>query len=186
MNAVYAPKRFLCQRDPTLAAIIRSDRGNWPDRPSESPIWGLLRIIIAQQVTTSIACRNAERLKATYPGLAVGHYVIPDVAILRYFGLPERRARCCAEIVEKANRILADVQGGLSWQQALSGIRGIGPWTVAVFRIMVLREPDVLPSGDVGLQRAIAKVHGPGANVETLSQRWQPYRSGACWYLWRT
>jgi DNA-3-methyladenine glycosylase II len=51
---------------------------------------------------------------------------------------------------------------------------------------MVLREPDVLPLGDVGLERAVAQVYGPTCVVEKLSENWRPFRSVACWYLWRT
>jgi DNA-3-methyladenine glycosylase II len=51
---------------------------------------------------------------------------------------------------------------------------------------MVLREPDVLPLGDVGLERAIANVYGADQDVEKLSENWRPFRSVACWYLWRT
>jgi DNA-3-methyladenine glycosylase II len=51
---------------------------------------------------------------------------------------------------------------------------------------MVLREPDVLPLGDVGLERAIAKVYGPGLDIQQLAENWRPFRSVACWYLWRT
>jgi DNA-3-methyladenine glycosylase II len=51
---------------------------------------------------------------------------------------------------------------------------------------MVLREPDVLPLGDVGLERAIANVYGRPHGVESLAERWRPFRSVACWYLWRT
>jgi 3-methyladenine DNA glycosylase/8-oxoguanine DNA glycosylase len=50
------------------------------------------------------------------------------------------------------------------------GIKGIGPWTISVFRIMVLRELDELPLGDVGLERAIANVYGKGRSVERLSE----------------
>jgi DNA-3-methyladenine glycosylase II len=62
----------------------------------------------------------------------------------------------------------------------------MGPWTVSVFRIMVLREPDVFPADDIGLRRAIAAAYGPKAQAARLSTKWRPYRSVACWYLWRT
>jgi DNA-3-methyladenine glycosylase II len=51
---------------------------------------------------------------------------------------------------------------------------------------MVLRDPDVLPSGDIGLERAIANVYGRRHSVERLGENWRPFRSVACWYLWRT
>jgi DNA-3-methyladenine glycosylase II len=88
--------------------------------------------------------------------------------------------------LQQSDEIRAKVQQGEKWEQALAGIKGIGPWTLAVFRIMVLRDPDVLPLGDVGLERAVTNVYGPGHNVETLAEKWRPFRSVACWYLWRT
>jgi DNA-3-methyladenine glycosylase II len=129
----------------------------------------------------------AERAKSVCPQLAKPtSAAVPDVAIFRTLGLSQRRAECCVNIVAKSDEIRAKVQQGQSWEEALAGIKGIGPWTVSVFRIMVLRDPDVLPTGDVGLQRAIANVYGPSANVEALGESWRPFRSVACWYLWKT
>jgi DNA-3-methyladenine glycosylase II len=105
---------------------------------------------------------------------------------LRAFGLTERRVECCLSIVRRSDEIRSSVRLGQPWEEALAGIKGIGPWTLSVFRIMVLREPDELPLGDVGLERAIANVYGRRRNVERLGERWRPYRSVACWYLWRT
>lgn len=79
-----------------------------------------------------------------------------------------------------------NVRQGQAWEQALAGIKGIGPWTISVFRIMVLRDPDELPLGDVGLRRAIANLYGTHHDVERLGDTWRPFRSVACWYLWRT
>ncbi|MFL6389689.1 MAG: hypothetical protein ACJ71U_19610 [Terriglobales bacterium] len=86
----------------------------------------------------------------------------------------------------KSDEIRAKVQQGQTWEEALSGIKGIGPWTISVFRIMVLRDPDVLPTGDVGLKRAITNIYGTSADVEALGESWRPFRSVACWYLWKT
>lgn len=142
---------------------------------------------MAQQVSTLVACQLAERAKSVYPQLLTPSPAItPDPAGLRGIGLSQRRAECCAEIVRRSDEILGNVAQGNTWEQALVGIKGIGPWTVAVFRIMVLRDPDVLPLGDVGLQRAIANVYGRPRNVERLGKTWRPFRSVACWYLWRT
>lgn len=112
--------------------------------------------------------------------------VLPELENMRRFGLPERRARCCVAVLERSEEIRTKVRNGKSWEEALSGIKGIGPWTLSVFRIMVLREPDELPSGDVGLERAVANVYGPSASVHQLGENWRPFRSVACWYLWRT
>jgi 3-methyladenine DNA glycosylase/8-oxoguanine DNA glycosylase len=101
-------------------------------------------------------------------------------------GLPTSRAQCCVTILQRSEEIRDKVQQGQTWGEALAGIKGIGPWTISVFRIMVLREPDELPLGDVGLERAIANVYGRCRSVERLGEKWRPFRSVACWYLWRT
>jgi DNA-3-methyladenine glycosylase II len=178
---------LLSCRDPTLARVVTSQSDRWPSRATENPIWGLVRIVMAQQVSTLVACRLAERAKSGYPQLMTpSPSAAPDPASLRAIGLSQRRAQCCADVVRLSEEILTKVQQGQPWEEALAGIKGIGPWTVSVFRIMVLREPDVLPLGDIGLERAIANVYGRHRNVERLGETWRPFRSVACWYLWRT
>jgi DNA-3-methyladenine glycosylase II len=177
----------LSSSDSTLGKVIASGSGRWPNYRTENPIWGLMRIVLAQQVSTVVACRLAERVRFEYPSLLTpSPSTVPEPKALRSLGVTQRRAECCAEIVRRSDEILASVAQGKPWEEALAGIKGIGPWTIAVFRIMVLREPDVLPLGDVGLERAITNVYGCSQNVEELSENWRPYRSVACWYLWRT
>jgi DNA-3-methyladenine glycosylase II len=142
---------------------------------------------MAQQVSTQVACRLAEKAKAAHPCLLKPSLAdAPDAANFRALGLSQRRAQCCADIVSCSKEILSRIEKGSPLDQALSGIKGIGPWTIAMVRIMVLREPDVLPLGDVGLERAIGRIYGPSSDVEKLSENWRPFRSVACWYLWRT
>lgn len=142
---------------------------------------------MAQQVSTIVACRLAERVKTAHPRLLTpSPAVVPETTGLRALGLSQRRAQCVADIVKRSDEILAKIEQGHSWEEALTGIKGIGPWTISVFRIMVLRDRDVLPLGDVGLERAIRNVYGRRRNVERLGEKWRPFRSVACWYLWRT
>lgn len=186
-NTLIVAEEKLSANDPTLANIITSLPGRWPSRPTENPIWGLLRIVMAQQVSTHVACRIAGRAKSAYPFLMTPSPAgVPDPVSLRAIGLSQRRAQCCADIVRQSDEILAKVGEGRTWEDALAGIKGIGPWTVSVFRIMVLRDPDVLPLGDVGLERAIRTVYRRARNLERLGETWRPFRSVACWYLWRT
>lgn len=182
-----AAEALLSRRDRVLASLIGNQLDRWPSKPTEDPIWGLIRIVMAQQIATRAACRLADRVKCAYPYLTrptSGR--VPDALCLQKAGLTQRRANCCIAILQRSDEIRANVQQGETWEHALAGIKGIGPWTLAVFRIMVLREPDVLPSGDVGLNRAIANVYGPGIDLVQLAENWRPFRSIACWYLWRT
>ena len=48
-----------------------------------------------------------------------------------------------------------------------------------------------VPVGDVGVQRAMRKLYGlrkhpSPARMTALARPWRPYRSIACWYLWRS
>jgi DNA-3-methyladenine glycosylase II len=187
MSCMPCIENELSTKDPVMRALIASEANRWPSQPTENVIWGLVRIVMAQQVSTVVACRLAERAKGSHPALlSPTPEIVLEAASLRAIGLSQRRAECCAEIVRRSDEILGAVAKGHSWEQVLKGIKGIGPWTIAVFRIMVLREPDVLPLGDVGLERAIENVYGAGQDVEKLSENWRPFRSVACWYLWRT
>jgi DNA-3-methyladenine glycosylase II len=186
-GSVLSAEQVLSKSDPILGDIIVSQSDRWPSEPTEDFIWGLIRIVMAQQVSTQVAARIADRVRSAHPSITTGSSgFVAKVEDLRSFGLPVRRARCCFEILQRSDEIRARVDQGQGWEHALAGIKGIGPWTLAVFRIMVLREPDILPLGDVGLERAIANVYGCGQNVEQLAEKWRPFRSVACWYLWRT
>ena len=74
---------------------------------------------------------------------------------------------------------------------ALTAIKGIGRWTAEMFLIFRLQRPDVLPVGDLGIQNAIQKAYRlrkkpTPERMRKLAAVWQPYRSIACWYLWRS
>jgi len=181
------PETSLSARDSRLARVIASQSARWPSKPTEEPIWGLIRIIMAQQISTVVACRLANRVKSAYPMLTTSSpNAVPDLNDLCALGLPERRANCCITVLQRSEEIRRSVRQGQTWKDALAGIKGIGPWTLSVFRIMVLRYPDEFPLGDVGLKRAIADVYGTANNVARLEEMWRPFRSVACWYLWRT
>ena len=73
----------------------------------------------------------------------------------------------------------------------LTRVKGIGVWTVHMFLIFALRRADVLPIGDLGVRAAIKKAYGLSDlpkpdEMERIATPWRPYRSVACWYLWRS
>jgi DNA-3-methyladenine glycosylase II len=76
--------------------------------------------------------------------------------------------------------------------QYLTQIKGVGKWTVEMILMFTLQRPDVLPVDDLGIQNAIAGLYGIGEKGKALKEKmvevaapWQPYRSYACYYLWR-
>jgi DNA-3-methyladenine glycosylase II len=73
----------------------------------------------------------------------------------------------------------------------LTAVRGIGPWTVHMLLIFHLGRPDVMPTGDFAIRLAFQKLYrkrvSPSPEVILRhSRHWQPYRSAASWYLWRS
>ena len=73
----------------------------------------------------------------------------------------------------------------------LIAVKGIGRWTADMFLMFTLHRPDVLPTGDLAIQKAIQRVYKlrkkPDVKkMEKIALRWQPYRTIASWYLWRT
>ena len=75
--------------------------------------------------------------------------------------------------------------------ERLVQVKGIGRWTAEMFLIFHLLRPDVLPVGDIGIQRAIAKHFNDGIrpspdDMDSIAEPWRPWRSVASWYLWRS
>ena len=73
----------------------------------------------------------------------------------------------------------------------LTEVKGVGTWTAQMFLMFSLRRPDVLPTGDFGIQSAIRKHYRKRkmpkpAEMEKIAKPWSPYRTFACWYLWRS
>jgi DNA-3-methyladenine glycosylase II len=75
--------------------------------------------------------------------------------------------------------------------QHLTQVKGVGVWTAHMFLMFSLRRPNVLPTGDYGVQVAIRKHYKKRKlptpkEMEKIAKAWEPYRSVACWYLWRS
>jgi DNA-3-methyladenine glycosylase II len=73
----------------------------------------------------------------------------------------------------------------------LTQVKGVGVWTAHMFLMFTLKRPNVLPTGDYGIQAAIKKHYKkrkmPKPEVMAkIARAWEPYRSVACWYLWRS
>lgn len=73
----------------------------------------------------------------------------------------------------------------------LTQVKGIGVWTAHMFLIFSLRRLNVLPTGDYGVQMAVKKHYRKRKlpkpkDMEKIARAWEPYRSVACWYMWRS
>ena len=69
-------------------------------------------------------------------------------------------------------------------------VKGIGEWTAQMFLMFTLTRPDVLPTGDLGIQKGFQKLFKLKAKpspkqMERLAKQWAGHRTLACMYLWR-
>ena len=118
------------------------------------------------------------------------------LANLRTCGLSQRKAEYILDLSVHFSDKLVHPQKWASMDDEavigeLTAIRGIGRWTAEMFLIFNLQRPDVLPLDDVGLLNAISLHYFSGEPVSRfeareVSQAWQPWRTVATWYLWRS
>lgn len=69
-------------------------------------------------------------------------------------------------------------------------VKGIGEWTAQMFLMFTLHRPDVLPTGDLGIQKGFQRLFNlrakpSPAHMERLARPWAGHRTLACMYLWR-
>lgn len=69
-------------------------------------------------------------------------------------------------------------------------VKGIGEWTAQMFLMFTLHRPDVLPTGDLGIQKGFMRLFKLRAKpsperMEKLARAWAGHRTLACMYLWR-
>ena len=69
-------------------------------------------------------------------------------------------------------------------------VKGIGQWTADMFLIFTLSRVDVFPLGDLGVKKGVAIIENlkklpTEKNMAEISEKWQPYRTIAAWYMWK-
>jgi DNA-3-methyladenine glycosylase II len=74
-------------------------------------------------------------------------------------------------------------------RDCLMSIKGIGPWTANIYLLMALRRPDVWPSGDLAVKKAIEDIKDFNETPSTeeadeIALQWKPWRAVATRILW--
>jgi DNA-3-methyladenine glycosylase II len=191
----------LASRDPVLRRLI----AEFPDihltRRGDA-FTTLARAIVGQQISVKAAQTIWERLVRAVRGsgepirldpLRVGR---TQRKTLRAVGLSERKGDYVRDL---ARHFASGKLDPAAWPrqddeqliEALTDVKGIGRWTAEMFLMFHELRPDVLPVDDIGLQKAVAAHYFDGerptaAAIRDLAVAWQPYRSVATWYLWRS
>lgn len=155
----------------------------------------LLRIIVAQQLSTRAAAAIQGRLEALLAGR-----VEPELLL----ALPEaglRAAGLSARKVGYARALAAAMRDGRldpgslatapdeTVIEALTALPGFGRWSAEIYLLFALQRLDVLPAGDlalqVGFQRLKRLPERPTAKVfREATLPWAPWRGAAAVFLW--
>lgn len=187
----------LRRRDPRLAAVIRRT-APYPlaERRLPDPFAALIRTITHQQVSMAAGNTIYTRLRRAVGGRVTAAAVLrtPD-ASLRGAGLSGQKVSYVQDLARRSadGSLRLDRLAQQDDEQvvaALTRVRGIGRWSAEMFLMFRLGRLDVLPVGDLGLQKGAQQVYGlrrlPGsAELERIGEGWRPFRSIGTWYMWR-
>lgn len=185
--------RELAGRDADIAAALREV--GYPAPRNRTPgFQTLINIILGQQVSTQSAAAIRARLEAAVDPLTPEGFLAAGDDVLRGAGLSGRKVEYGRSLAEaildgtlETGRLaeLDDAQV----MQAITGIRGLGPWTAEIYMLFALGRADVWPAGDLAIQVAVQKLkrmrkRPDRKRLETVARRWRPYRGVAALFLW--
>ncbi len=188
-------KRSLARRDPVLAAIMRRHPRVHLE-PRGDPFHTLARAIVGQQISVKAAQSVWNRFADLVSVVSPDSVLSVKRKELRACGLSDRKVEYIADLAQHFADGAVHVH---RWPRMvdeeviadLVQVRGIGRWTAEMFLMFNLLRPDVLPLGDLGLQRGIRLAYHQGRKISLKTMRsrgeiWRPWRSVATWYLWRS
>lgn len=182
--------------DPVLRAIIEQV-GPFRMQYGTPEFGSLAEAIVYQQLNG----KAAETIFKRFAALA-GEPLTPEGILklsdeqLRAGGLSKQKAMYLKDLAAKTAAGILDFTKlpELPDEQViehLTQVKGIGVWTAHMFLIFSLRRLNVLPTGDYGVQMALKRHYRKRKlpkpkDMEKIARAWEPYRSVACWYMWRS
>jgi DNA-3-methyladenine glycosylase II len=186
----------LKKSDPVLRGIIeRVGPCQMEFGPPE--FHSLAEAIVYQQLHGKAAVTIFKRFTAL-----AGEPLTPDGVLklsdeqLRSAGLSKQKSGYLKDLATKSRDRLLDFTKLVEMSDEevikhLTQVKGVGVWTAQMFLIFTLKRPDVLPTGDYGVQAAMKKHYRKRKmpkpkEMEKIARPWSPYRSIACWYLWKS
>ena len=186
----------LKKSDPVMRGIIERV-GPCRMEFGEPVFHSLAEAIVYQQLNGKAAVTIFKRFVAV-----AGDPVVPEGIVklsneqMRAVGLSKQKSSYLRDMAERT------IRGELNFTRLpemtdeevikhLTQVKGVGVWTAHMFLMFTLKRPNVLPTGDFGVQMAIKKHYNKRklpkpVQMEKIAKPWEPYRSIACWYLWRS
>jgi DNA-3-methyladenine glycosylase II len=184
---------YLSALDPDLAQIV-NEYGNPPMWQREPGFSTLLHIILEQQVSLASAKAAFTKLERAAGDLTPERFLQFSDHELRLFGFSRQKTRYGRELASAVIDKELDLEklfhkSDEAVRQALMKIKGIGNWTANIYLLMALLRPDIWPSGDLALAKAVQDVYNlskrPGQEkIAKIAEKWSPWRAVAARILW--
>ena len=185
----------LVVRDQTMRQIIQQFDGAILNSRGNA-FTTLARSIVGQQISVKAAESVWQKTLLAIPEITPQSIFHTKQELLRTCGLSHRKITYLQDL---ARHFMDGVLNETSWEETddealiiqLTQVKGIGRWTAEMFLIFHMLRPNVLPLDDIGLQRAISQHYNNNQPMDRktmheLAKPWQPWRSVATWYLWRS
>ena len=179
-------------RDPLIGEIVRTFDGEGLSGRGEI-FQTLVRSIVGQQISVKAADAVHGRLEEMSGGEVtrdtIGSLTVDE---LLSCGLSRQKSQYILGIANDETPLLPEDYEELDDESLIKHLvkfKGVGPWTAEMMLIFSLMRPDVLSLGDLGVVKGI-RMLAPQANSKSemlaVAEAWRPYRSAACWFLWRS
>jgi DNA-3-methyladenine glycosylase II len=182
--------------DPVIRVLI-DKYGPCRIRPQSDYFASLCKSIVSQQLATKAAAAIFGRFSEYFEGKFTPQKIAATPpAVFRELGLSGQKTAYITDLAAKfldghltpADFAAMDEDAIVS---QLVSVKGIGVWTAQMFLIFALNRPDILPTDDYGIKKAIMQQYDLGsppdkAKMEAIALPWRPFRSIASWYLWRS
>lgn len=186
------------RKDKVMRNLV--DNYELPTRTIKKNVYeSLIGSIISQQLSTKAAATIHQRFLDIYGGKAPDPSLIleTDIDVMRGVGLSGQKANYMNHLAQyfMTRSIDNKYWKKLSDQEIiseLSQIKGIGIWTVQMMLMFNLNREDVFPIDDLIIRNSIIHFYKipettkkeTNVLVNMIADKWSPYRSVACLYLW--
>jgi DNA-3-methyladenine glycosylase II len=189
-------KKFLSKKDKIMKKLIHNYKdGSLITR--NDVFFSLCKSIIGQQI--SVAAANAvffrfkNKCKNKINAKTVNKL---SFSSLKNCGLSRQKVKGIKSLAKKIlnKSFNPNLIKKMSDEEAimyLSELRQIGRWSAEMILLFTFNRPNIWPTQDIGLLRAISnnykkKYFPPKSFVNKLYKIFSPYCSVATWYLWRS
>jgi DNA-3-methyladenine glycosylase II len=192
-------RRLLARRDPVLGALIRRvGRCGMGEAQRTDHFAAIVRAITAQQLSAKASRTIYNRLAALFPDETPTPARLSALTDeqLRAIGYSRQKLSYLRDLAAKVEAGAVRLEGIEAREDEaviteLVRIKGIGRWSAEMFLMFRLQRPDVLPVDDLGIVTAVQRLYRlrkrpTPERLTTIAAPWRPYRSIACWYLWRS